>query len=164
MSIAATILAITAAAGILRFQGLRFGLPDVMARPDEEAITTIAARFVLIGPNPNFFDYPTLFMHLVAFIERLWPGGQAVTDDILPRMIGRSIAAAAGTLSVPLLFLIGRRLFSVRAGLLAAGLLAVAFLHVRDSHFGVTDVPMTFMVVLAFLVVASMPDESSEWR
>jgi len=130
-----------------------------MARPDEEAITTIAARFVLIGPNPNFFDYPTLFMHIVAFIERYWPGGQAVFDDTLPRLISRSLSAALGTATIPLLYSIGQRLFSTRAGLLAAAFLAIAFLHVRDSHFGVTDVPMTFMVTLAFLVIVWLPQD-----
>ncbi len=153
----------TAIAADVRFWGLRFGLPDAMARPDEEAITTIASRFVLIGPNPNFFDYPTLFMHAVAFVERLWPGGQAVLDDTLPRLISRSLSAGLGTASVPLIFLIGHRLFSTRAGLLASGFLAIAFLHVRDSHFGVTDVPMTFMVLLAFLVIVSMPMDRVRW-
>ena len=151
--------AITALAAALRVWGLRFGLPDVMARPDEEAITTIAARFVLIGPNPNFFDYPTLFMHVVAFIERSWPGGQAVLDGTLPRLISRSLAAGLGTATVPLIFVIGRRLFTMRAGLLASAFLSIAFLHVRDSHFGVTDVPMTFMAVLAFLVIVCLPAE-----
>jgi hypothetical protein len=37
-----------------------------------------------------------------------------------------------------------------------AALLAVAFLHVRDSHFGVTDVPMTFMILLAFAAIVSL--------
>jgi len=159
----AAVVALTAAAAALRFWGLRFGLPDAMARPDEEAITTIASRFILIGPNPNFFDYPTLFTYAVAFVERLWPGGQAVFDDTLPRLISRSIAAALGTASIPLVYLIGRRLFSMRAGLLAAAFLAIAFLHVRDSHFGVTDVPMTFMVVLALLVIVAMPADRAPW-
>src|SRR5207245_2101204 len=43
-----------------------------------------------------------------------------------------------------------RELFSRRVALVAAGFLAVAFLHVRDSHFGVTDVPVTFLTVCAF--------------
>jgi hypothetical protein len=159
--VVATLAAVTVLAAALRLWGLRFGLPDVMARPDEEAITTIAARFVLIGPNPNFFDYPTLFMHVVAFIERHWPGGQAVLDDMLPRLISRSLAAGLGTATVPLVFVIGRRLFATRAGLLASAFLAIAFLHVRDSHFGVTDVPMTFMVMLALLVIVCLPSQSA---
>ncbi|HEV3058124.1 MAG TPA: phospholipid carrier-dependent glycosyltransferase [Vicinamibacterales bacterium] len=147
------LVALTALAAVLRFRGLHFGLPLTMARPDEEAITTTAAQIVLHGPNPKFFDYPTLFMYLVALVERLWPGGGAVADDELPTMIARTAAATLGVLSVPLLYASARRLFAVRTGLIAGALLAVAFLHVRDSHFGVTDVPMTFMVLLAFYAI-----------
>jgi hypothetical protein len=161
--IAAAVAGVTVLAAALRFSGLRFGLPPTMGRPDEEAITTIAAGIVLRGPNPKFFDYPTLFIYIVAFVEKLWPGGRAVLDDTLPTMISRSIAAALGTLSVPLVLLIARRLFSVRAALVSSALLAVAFLHVRDSHFGVTDIPMTFMVLLALWLVVSRPLDSRHW-
>jgi hypothetical protein len=147
------IAALTALAAVLRFRGLHFGLPLTMARPDEEAITATAAQIVLHGPNPKFFDYPTLFMYLVALVERLWPGGGAVADDELPTMIARTAAATLGALSVPLLYASARRLFPARTALIAGALLAVAFLHVRDSHFGVTDVPMTFMTLLAFYAI-----------
>jgi hypothetical protein len=50
-----------------------------------------------------------------------------------------------------LIYRAGRRLFDETAAVAGAGLLALAFLHVRDSHFGVTDVPMSFMVLVAFL-------------
>jgi 4-amino-4-deoxy-L-arabinose transferase-like glycosyltransferase len=158
-----TLLAITAAAAALRLWGLTFGLPRAMARPDEEAITAVAARLVRIGPNPHFFDYPTLFIAVVAAIEKWWPGGQAVFDDVLPTMIARSLAAGLGTASVPLVFAITRRFATTRAALAAAALLAVAFLHVRDSHFGVTDTPMTFMVLLAFYATVVLVAESARW-
>jgi len=160
---ALAVAAITALAAALRWWGLRFGLPRTMARPDEEAIVAIAARVVTIGPNPHFFDYPTLFMYVVAFVERSWPGGRAVFDDVVPTMIARTLAAALGTASVPLLFVAARRLFSPRAALAAAALLAVAFLHARDSHFGVTDVPMTFMVLLAFCAIVSLRFDGGRW-
>src|SRR6185295_18680557 len=134
-----------------------------MARPDEEAIAAVAARLVRIGPNPHFFDYPTLFISVVATVEKWWPGGRAVFDDVLPTMIARSLAAALGTLSVPLVFVITRRVVSVRAALAAAALLAVAFLHVRDSLFGVTDTPMTFMVLLAFYAIVALLAENAAW-
>jgi 4-amino-4-deoxy-L-arabinose transferase-like glycosyltransferase len=134
-----------------------------MARPDEEAITSTAAQIVLHGSDPKFFDYPTAFMYLVAFVERSWPGGAPVFDDTAPTMIARTISATLGTLSVPLLYFATRAKFSVSAGLMAAALLAAAFLHVRDSHFGVTDVPMTFMVLLAFTVIVSRPLDRAHW-
>ena len=49
------------------------------------------------------------------------------------------------------MFRLGLRLFHRAAAVAGASLLALAFLHVRDSHYGVTDVPMSFMVLVAFL-------------
>ena len=161
--IALALIAVTTAAALLRVSGLHFGLPSTMARPDEEAITATAAQIVLHGSDPKFFDYPTAFMILVAFVERAWPGGAPVFDDTAPTMIARTISATLGTLSVPLLDFATRANFSVSAGLIASALLAVAFLHVRDSHFGVTDVPMTFMVLLAFMVIVSRPLDRAHW-
>ncbi len=161
--LALALAAITGAGAALRIWGLRFGLPGTLARPDEEAISATAARILLRGPDPKFFDYPTLFMYVVAFVERMWPGGPPIFDDTIPTMIARSLAAALGTASIPLLFVAARALFSASTALAAAALLAVAFLHVRDSHFGVTDVPMTFMVLAAFTLVVSLRLDRRRW-
>jgi hypothetical protein len=42
---------------------------------------------------------------------------------------------------------------SRREAAAASALLAMAFLHVRDSHFGVTDVPATFLALVSFLYI-----------
>jgi hypothetical protein len=36
-------------------------------------------------------------------------------------------------------------------------------LHVRDSHYGVTDAPATFMILLAFWATVSLPLDGSHW-
>jgi 4-amino-4-deoxy-L-arabinose transferase-like glycosyltransferase len=162
--IALVVVALTLAAAALRFWGLRFGLPPTtLARPDEEAIAATAAQIVLHGPDPKFFDYPTLFMYAVALVERVWPGGPPVFHETQPTMIARALAALLGTLSVPLLFVAARALFRVPTAIISSALLAVAFLHVRDSHFGVTDVPMTFMVLAAFTAIATLRLDSEHW-
>ena len=48
-------------------------------------------------------------------------------------------------------YLAGLR-WGARTALLAAGLLAVMPLHVRESHYVLTDVPVTFLVMLTFLL------------
>ena len=58
-------------------------------------------------------------------------------------------SALLGTASVALLAGIGTILFGRRTGLIAALLLAVSFLHVRDSHYGVSDVPSVALLLLA---------------
>jgi 4-amino-4-deoxy-L-arabinose transferase-like glycosyltransferase len=55
-------------------------------------------------------------------------------------------------LTVWLVYRVTRALFDTATGLIAAFFLAVAYLHVRESHFGVTDVPMTCLVVAALLL------------
>jgi hypothetical protein len=65
-------------------------------------------------------------------------------------LVPRVLSAAAGTATIAALFGAAKELFSTRVALLASAFLAVTFLHVRDSHFGVTDVPATFLTVCAF--------------
>ena len=146
------------AAGV-RLWGIHFGLPHLNARPDEGAIVAIAGGMRGGDFNPHFFNYPALFMLAVAlgwfavgvvstvFPLNLWMDAAATTT---PYRIARYFSAAAGIASVLFVFRIGERLFGVTAAVVSAALLALAFLHVRDSHFGVTDVPMTFLVLVAF--------------
>jgi 4-amino-4-deoxy-L-arabinose transferase-like glycosyltransferase len=153
---------VVAVGAILRLWGLQFGFPHPFARPDEEVIVDVALG-VLSDPNPHFFDWPTLFMYLTAAsyaglfaVERAIGG--AITDATVAKaafepvlhLIPRAWSASAGIATIVVLFAAARELFSRRVALLAAALLAVAFLHVRDSHFGVTDVPVTFLTMCAF--------------
>ena len=55
----------------------------------------------------------------------------------------RAVVATAGTLTVVVVFVMARRMGGAVLGLLSAFFLAVAILHVRDSHFAMTDVLMT---------------------
>src|SRR5204862_7077174 len=64
------------------------------------------------------------------------------------------LPAAFGAATIPVLYSAARRLSSTRAALISSALLAVVFLHVRDSHFGSTDVPAAFLTVCAFWAAA----------
>jgi hypothetical protein len=56
------------------------------------------------------------------------------------------LTAAFGVGTVLLLALLGSRLFSREVGFIAALFLAIAYGHVRESHFATTDVPLLFFV------------------
>jgi 4-amino-4-deoxy-L-arabinose transferase-like glycosyltransferase len=158
----AILLLVIAAGAVLRFRGLRFGFPNPLARPDEEVLVD-AALGVLRDPNPRFFDWPSLFIYVTAAayaalfaVERVLGGAirhatvaKAAFEPVL-HLIPRVLSATAGILTVAALFGAARELFSRQVAVVAAAFLAVAFLHVRDSHFGVTDVPATFLTVCAF--------------
>ena len=167
--------ALVALAFVVRFYGLRFGMPHVQARPDELVVIGVGKDFLSGDLNPKFFRYPSLFMYLLAIFDyAYYLFGRAVgwfssLDHFLSTfpvywvpffMIARVVSAVAGTATVAAVYLTGARLFDRLTAGLAAFFLALAFLHVRDSHFGVTDVPMTFCVALSmlFLVRGALED------
>src|SRR6185295_4596736 len=64
---------------------------------------------------------------------------------------GRIVTASFGIATVLLVYQAGMR-WGARHALLASGLMAVLPLHVRYSHYVLTDTPLTFFVTLTFLL------------
>ena len=147
-------------AAILRFWSLGSGIPHSIG-VDEPELMNRAVRMMRTGDfNPHFFDYPGFYIHvqlLVAvgrFIAGATAGQWGSLDQVGPSdfyLWGRAVTALLGTATVYLLYLAGMR-WGTRYAALAAGLLAVMPLHVRESHFVLTDVPMTFFVTLSFVL------------
>ncbi len=113
--------------------------------------------------NPHVFSYPAFFMLSIAATLAMLKASGLLTPWMSAFRIARYLSAAAGIASVLMIFRIGLRLFGRTTALAATALLSLAFLHVRDSHFGVTDVPMTFLVLVAFLFIVRL-SESGETR
>jgi len=162
---AAGLLAILTVGFLLRVWGIDFGLPHEYCRPDE---TILMYRALSIGAgdfNPHFFNYPSLQFYFVAVaIGLAFLIGQGLgyfidvtdlqrllfVDPTFFYIVGRSLTVLFGTSSIALVYSIGSRLESRRVGFASAALFAVAFLHVRDSHFLTVDVPATFWVLAAY--------------
>ena len=159
---------ITLLALLLRMLGLGFGLPYAESRPDELLIITPALKYGTGDLNPHSFYYPSLFSYLLFGLYGVYAvilkiSGQILSfaeilgrfaDDPSPFFfLSRSVSACLGVLTIPGLYLLARQCFSRFASLIAAFFMAVAYLHVRDSHFGVTDVPMTAFVVFAMIPI-----------
>jgi hypothetical protein len=152
------LILIVCLAALLRGWALDFGLPNTETRPDETVVIQTALRFFTGDLNPHFFNYPTCFMYVLFGLYAVWFGvshlcGQTVdgflylvtAQPAVFYLLARLVSAAVGTASVWWVFRIGRELGGRLAGLAAAVFLAVCYLHVRDSHFGVTDVATTFL-------------------
>ena len=75
-------------------------------------------------------------------------------------LTARVLSATAGVASVWVLFRVARHLFDERTALIAASFLALAFLPVRDSHFGVPDTTATFFVLVSFLFIVRFWESS----
>jgi hypothetical protein len=163
-------------AAAVRFTGLGWGLPDIDVRPDEELTVTMALRFGSGDLNPHWFWYPTLQGYLLfacdLVLALFWKltGVIATPGDMLTRyatdpsafyLIPRTISALSGTVTVAAVYLLGRRVYGPAVGLAAAFIQAVAFLPVRDSHFGTVDPPMIALSMLAMLPVWSVYERPS---
>ncbi len=160
-------LGVVLGAAVLRVWGLGYGLPHPLVRPDEERIVGQALE-MSVGrrSDPGAFPYPHLVYYADSLALSAWRragallGAYADTDAFLLDLkldhpglhyrICRAVSAGFGAATVLATFaaaFYGYRRKDV--ALLAALLVAVNHLHVRDSHYGTVDVPMTFFVTLA---------------
>jgi 4-amino-4-deoxy-L-arabinose transferase-like glycosyltransferase len=148
-------------AAVVRFWGLAFGLPHTQARPDETHIID-AARMMLSGRLPRFYDYPWLYISTLSVLYLLyyvWGAATGAFNSMTEMvaswptywvpffLLSRALAAAFGTATVLVVFRIGQRLWNDTAALLAAFFLALTFIHARDSHFGTTDTALAFFII-----------------
>jgi 4-amino-4-deoxy-L-arabinose transferase-like glycosyltransferase len=160
--------AVLIAAAVLRIWGIGYGLSNTITHPDEGAVFSVALRFFGRNLDPAFFDWPSLFMYAVAAafvvyfnIGRMvgWFGREAsfmaaATTHPAPLfLIARALSAAAGIATVAVTYRVGVQLFDRTTALVAALFLAVAALHVRESHLGLTDVSATCLLMVSFLYI-----------
>ena len=148
------------AALLLRFWALGQGIPYMLG-VDEPEVMDRAVRMIKTGDfNPHFFDYPSLYIYvqsavsvarfLFGAVRGEWSSlAAAATTDFY--LWARAVTALLGAATVGVLYLGGLR-WGARTALLAAALLAVMPLHVRESHYVLTDVPATFFVTLTFVL------------
>ena len=155
----------------VRLWGLTFGLPLVYARPDELLLIGKVVEFFRGDPNPHFFEYPTLYLYTIAGVYAIYYGwgliGGRFTDapHFLATfkthhepffLIPRAMSALLGAATVWLVHAVATPLFGRAVGVVSAFFMAIAFLHVRDSHYATTDVPMVFFVMCAMLAIVRL--------
>jgi len=159
---------IVALAAAVRLWGLGFGLPYTQARPDETFVIGVALSFLHGNFSPPFYDYPWLYMwtltgaYLAYFAWGFITGAFHSVADLVASwpvhwepffLLSRALSATLGTATVAVVYSIGRRLWDETTALVAAFFLSLAFVHVRDSHFGTTDIAMTFLVMLSVALI-----------
>ena len=156
----------------VRFYGLGWGLPyhfhsdEFLMADITEKLRTTPSVSELIVRESKFFLYPPVLMFLqIGLVSASTLLRPFEYDDpkslTLFYLLARGIVAAFGTATVLLLYFLGARLYSRTAGLLAAFFLAFTVLHVRDSHFFATDVPMTFFLVLILYLCIDIVEKKS---
>jgi hypothetical protein len=140
----------------LRFFGISFGLPyfsNFYIRPDETLIVVPGVRFFETLGDPGGFAYPALLKMLCGIIFQAYfqvlrlfhiitinsMVDHFILDPSQYFIVARSISVVSGSLTIFIVYKVAQKIFSRGTALLAALLIAVAPLSVRDSHFAVTD-------------------------
>jgi hypothetical protein len=163
---ALALAAVVVVALVVRLWGLGWQLPWQF-HPDEGHYTWKAVDLMSQETlNPKYFRNPSLFTYILLAEYRLLgfqppkSDDEAATADGLFRppsgvaYVGRLTSALMGVLNVLAIGWIGWRALGPWTGVLGALFLALAFIHVRDSHYATNDVPSVFFLTLS--VAASL--------
>ncbi len=161
-SLALLVIAILLVSLGLRVWGSGFGLPAYTRyHPDEHALVDRSAAILWTGDwNLHRFNYPPFYAYLQTALYAIYFLGGAARgqwNQVLPFTLpeyyhlSRLLTALFGTLTVLVVYLIGRRLRGRRTGLLAAALLGSGYLHVIHSHYATFDVMVGLMAALTLL-------------
>jgi hypothetical protein len=154
--------AVLAVALGLRLWGIRHGLPYAYNADENAHFVPGAIGLFGHGPNPHYFVNPPAYTYLLHVVFDLRFGGRAgvssayATHPTEVFVVARVTAAVVGTLAVWLLYCAGARMADRRVGLLAAALLAVAFLPVFYSHLALNDVPTLAPIALSLWGIAGV--------
>ena len=100
--------------------------------------------------NPHWFPLGSMLIYLMVALRFVL---EPCTDlDSLRSMsyAGRTIMAVADVGSVLMLYLLGKRIYSRRVGLLAAALMALAVVHIQHSHFYRPEPLLVFFLMASF--------------
>lgn len=166
-AVALSLTVILAAALAVRLAGVRFGLP-ALYDPDEPLFMLAALKLLRERTlNPGWFGHPgTTTIYGIAVVEvatylighaaGVFPTTAAFIravylDPGLVWLPARLMIVGCGVACVGLTYLVGRRAFGVRTGLVAAAVLAINALHVEWSEIVRTDVHATVFMLLSVL-------------
>jgi hypothetical protein len=137
-----------------------------VVHPDEDTVIRAALRVHLpdcppslsqlldpeLSPlNPHFFIYGSLPIYLLKGVGSILSNFRESLSGSDLILVGRGLAAVFDTGTVFLVYLLGRRLYNHRTGLLAAVFATFTVLSIQQAHFSTVDSMLTFLVALTVL-------------
>ncbi len=149
-------------AAYFRFAGLLWGEYQYL-HPDERFLVWVGSDIRPVQSlteyfdtansslNPNnrghgFYVYGTLPMFAARYLSEWIYGGSGFAEMT---RIGRVLSASMDLLAVLLVFMVARKLFNKRVGLLAAAFSAANVLQIQQSHFFTMDIFANTLALLA---------------
>jgi Dolichyl-phosphate-mannose-protein mannosyltransferase len=150
------------AALALRLWNLDHGLPFAFSADEAEHFVPKAVGMFDDGLDPGYYENPSALTYLLyaVFAVRFGGGGDLArsfaADPEAAFLTARVVVALIGTLVVGLVYWAGARFYDRRAGLVAAALMAVAFLPVFYSKHALNDIvgvaPITVALVASLQI------------
>ncbi|HUL42891.1 MAG TPA: glycosyltransferase family 39 protein [Bacteroidota bacterium] len=154
---------------ILRSWHLGWGLPDVYEEATPAMIGLKLWNWNLPGItlNPHFFNYPALIFYINFAAQGVcyWIGhilGYYQTPEALAAsptaiaLTGRMISVVFDTGTIGAAFVLVRKLSNKPTALIAAILVAINPLLIREAHLIQVDTPLTFFSVLATIFLVNV--------
>ena len=166
------LVAILAIALALRFYGLAWDAGfSYTPHPDERAILD---RVIGVSPpglselgllldaeqspwNPRWFNYGSFPLYVLKTIQII--SGPFLDDSNDIRVLGRAVSGLADVVTILAVYGIAALAFDRRTGLLAAGLTALAVIHIQLSHFFAVDTLQAMLAIAALYFMVRVARE-----
>ncbi|WP_320671300.1 phospholipid carrier-dependent glycosyltransferase [Patulibacter defluvii] len=155
------VAAIVAVGLLLRVWNLDQNLPFVYNIDESARFVPDAASYFDTRLGFRELVNPPGMMGLLALLDQAWfrPQGLSPAEGLAQHptqayLLGRLMAVTLSTAAIPVLYLAGRQLLGRVAAMVAAGLLAVAFLPVAYSRLALSDGPTVLFLALGILGAA----------
>lgn len=169
--VGALLLLILAAGLWIRLRHNQYGLPYVYNYDEAQHFTNRAVRMFAGRFDPRYYQNPSGYTYLMYAGLRFWfavlgmhlqfpPLSQQFKVDPTPIFtFARTVTAILAMFGVAATFWVGRRFWGARVGLVAAALLAFAFLSVNYSRIAVTDVGTFLPIAVAIWAILRVYEE-----
>ena len=137
-----------------RLIGIDIGLPD-SPDPREVLIARDVLNLTHFTAPPQIYNWPgTAWFYIIAAVGKLLSLAGFQLTEARVILLARCINVLLSTATLWFTYRLGVHCYSKRIGQIAAGLLAVAMLHVtNESRFALVDIPATFCVTLFLWLV-----------
>jgi 4-amino-4-deoxy-L-arabinose transferase-like glycosyltransferase len=139
----------------LRLWHIRHGMPFAYNADEDDHFVTRAIGMLDGDLDPRYYENPSAFTYLLLAVF-VFGGIGDLSDPESAFVSARVVVALIGTLVVALVYSAGSRYFERRVGLVAAALMAVAFLPVFYAKHALNDVvalaPLTVALIVLLLV------------
>ncbi len=170
------LIVILVIAAALRLYGLAWD-SGYLFHPDERKIILVASDLALPSNplelfstdsplNPKFFAYGSFPIYLLRGLSMFAPRTEFFVpwrDNSLVdlALLGRVLSTLFDLGTIFFTFLLARRLYDSRIGLLASACIAVTVLHIQLAHFYAVDTLLAMLVVVTMYCAARFAESGS---